>query len=684
MIYLVTEQGEYLNSNLYKVISVEESLRLLDTITNVGLDIETDGLDPHLKNILLLQLGNKDFQVVIDCTTVDILQYKSYLEDPSRLFIGWNLKFDIQFLYNYDIIPRKIHDGFIAEKIIWLGYPEGSYSLSLKSAAEHYLNISLDKSIRETIGLVALNDDIIKYAAEDVVYLEDIMNKQIDTLRERGQLNALKLENFVVPVTAYFEYCGIKLDVEKWRVKMERDREELNRIKNELDEYIVKLYSLNPTKFYPFVSIQPKNLFCSDELITCNINWSSSQQLAPLLESLGFNLEVKDKQKGGTKISTGVDVIAAQRQIDPIADLLIKYSKANKVVTTYGQSYLDLIHPITGRIHTSFNQIGTNTYRYSSGKGVNKELKPGKTIKLVNLQNLPATHETRSCFISEDNNLWISIDYSGEESIILANISRDESMIDLFLNGCGDLHSLVAKMCFPKELKDIPVEKIKDTRPDLRKKAKVPEFAFNYGGGAHTLTKKGIPLEEAIIIEKNYKEGFKGIAAYQDYQISLVLKTPYIESCPEIGYKFFVYHHDKLKTINNNLRLIWNEYLENKNTNPENQVVQKVKWFFKTKSDKERNFINYPIQTRGSAILKISLVFFFWWVVKNRLFKKVLFISSSHDENNIEAPKDIAELVANKLHECMIKAGSYICKIVPLDAEISRLDDGTLPNYWLH
>ena len=98
MIYLVTGQRTLFESETYKVISVEESLRLLNSLTIVGLDTETQGFSPFLKKLLLLQLGNRNFQVVIDCTTVDVTLYKEYLES-DRLFIGWNLKFDVKFLF---------------------------------------------------------------------------------------------------------------------------------------------------------------------------------------------------------------------------------------------------------------------------------------------------------------------------------------------------------------------------------------------------------------------------------------------------------------------------------------------------------------------------------------------------------------------------------------------------------
>ena len=80
MIYLVTKQNALFENENYKVISVEESLRLLNSLTIVGLDTETEGLDPWTKKLKSIQLGNYDFQVVIDCLTVDICLYKEYLE----------------------------------------------------------------------------------------------------------------------------------------------------------------------------------------------------------------------------------------------------------------------------------------------------------------------------------------------------------------------------------------------------------------------------------------------------------------------------------------------------------------------------------------------------------------------------------------------------------------------------
>lgn len=634
MVYLVTEQKTLFDSENYKIIGVEESLKLLDPLTIVGLDTETQGFSPFLKKLLLLQLGNRDFQIVIDCTTIDVTLYKEYLES-ERLFLGWNLKFDVKFLFYHGIVPKNLYDGFIAEKMRWLGYPSGMHSLSLKSAGENYLGIELDKSVRgEIIWRKQLTDEIIIYSANDVKYLEDIRDKQLEILLPRGQKLALEVENKAILPTAYFEFCGVNLDIDKWKAKMVKDQEALDKAKDKLDNYVVEMYNKDRS-LSKFIKIVEPDLF---GFVTpgpaCAINWNSSRQVIPFLESLGFNLETRDKSTGGMKKSVDATVIEGQKSVHPIADVYLEFKAAQKVTSTYGQNFLDLINPATGRLHTSFNQIGTDTHRYSSGGGEDKEVIPGKKVPLVNLQNLPADAETRACFCAEKGNKWISADYSGEESVILANIARDKAMIELFTNGCGDLHSLVAKMVYPNELHDIAVEDVKKLRPDLRKKAKAPEFTFAYGGDANTLIGRDhIPEEEARQIEANYRKGFKGVAAYQAYQRKIVMQLGYINTCPEVGYRAYIYDYDKLKETQDKFcKEFWDKYRVLKVNDPTNPIVEEVRHYFKRKSASERQSINYPIQSRGSAIFKICAVNLFNWVVDNGLFGKVKFCIPAHDK----------------------------------------------------
>ena len=97
----------------------------------------------------------------------------------------------------------------------------------------------------------------------------------------------------------------------------------------------------------------------------------------------------------------------------------------------------------------------------------------------VNIQNLPSDAETRSCFVAEEGNVWISCDYQSQESRLIASIANDKAMIDLFENGCGDVHSLVAKMSYPDIIQDTPVEEIKAKFKHYRQEAKGIEFTIN-------------------------------------------------------------------------------------------------------------------------------------------------------------------------------------------------------------
>lgn len=136
MIYVVTQQI-LPESSKFEIISVEESLRILQPIDIVGLDTETTGINCHNDTLLSLQLGNFDFQIVIDCTTIDITFYKEYLES-DRLFLFWNARFDLKWLYRYNIVPKRVYDGLLAEKLMWLGYPT-------VLSPETYENIKCDR-----------------------------------------------------------------------------------------------------------------------------------------------------------------------------------------------------------------------------------------------------------------------------------------------------------------------------------------------------------------------------------------------------------------------------------------------------------------------------------------------------------------------------------------------------------
>ena len=679
MIYIVSRQQELFNDKSFKCINIEESLELLKDMNPIGLDTETTGLDCWTDKLKLLQLGNRDIQIVIDCFTIDIENYRSILENPSKTFLGWNLKFDLKWLYRHNIFPYNVYDGYLAEKLLWLGYPAGLHPLSLKYASEHYIGVERDKSIRGKVIWAGLTDDVIRYSANDVRYLEDIILVQYEELKRKQLTKAIRVENmFVIPL-AYTEYCGIHLDVEKWKAKMIKDQKKLNDSLKALNTWVTTHYPND--KRFTKVDLQGDlwNGFNTEP--QCMINWDSPKQVQILLEELGFNLDVKDKKTGGIKKSIDAKVIKPQKNVSDIAPIYLAYKEASKVTSTYGQNVLNQINKVSGRIHTNYSQLGADTTRITSGG------KDGN-IEYINLLNMPSDEETRACFTAEKGNSWISIDYSGQETYLLASIANDKAVIKELTEGSGDIHSLTAFLSYKEIPRDTPIKDIKKLYHNLRQEAKGIEFSINYGGDANTISQnKGIPIEEAQKIYNAYMDGFQGIKAYQSFRRKDWFNKGYILLNPITGHKAFIYDWEDLVSIRKAMNEpgYWDEYRRKKEMGDfENPQVVEVRHFFKRKSVSEKQSINYPIQASGSMCLRYSLIYFFEYLRENKLLNKVKICVPPYDEINCEAPKEIALDVAKKLHECMVKAGAIFCTRCKLDADISFNADGTLPDHWVH
>ena len=164
----------------------------------------------------------------------------------------------------------------IVEQLLHLGYPAGIISYSLASVAKRLLGIDIDKTIRGQIIWRGLDTEVIKYAATDVVYLEDIMLKQQQECKNKGCIIGAKLECDFVPAIAYLEWCGIKLDEAKWKAKMNNDKINLVTSKKVLDDYIISIPRLSK---YTKVELQGSLFDGFDTDPKCIINWDSSQQV---------------------------------------------------------------------------------------------------------------------------------------------------------------------------------------------------------------------------------------------------------------------------------------------------------------------------------------------------------------------------------------------------------------------
>ena len=569
MIYLVTADQQLFKSDVYEVISVAESLAIMKDWKMVQYDSETDGRDAHVNHLLCAQFGNKkvNTQIVVDCSTVGIKLYKEILE--SKLIIGHNLKFDLQFLYNYNITPLNVYDSMIVEQLLHLGYPSGQVSYSLKETAWRRLGINIDKTVRGEIIWRGLDERVISYAAGDVLYLEDIMWSQVADCKAKECLVGAKVECDFVPSIAYMEWCGIKLDETKWKEKMKNDKVKLQESIKDLNSFVINTPSLSK---FTFVDRQG-DLFSGFNLEPqVKINWSSSKQVIEVAKILGFDTSVKDKKTGEDKDSVLEKHLSTQKGInDEFLKLYFDYQEHAKVVSSFGQGHLDAINPNTGRLHTSFKQLGASSGRLSCGSNQpNTDLAklkglPAKCCKYMNIQQLPADEPTRSAFVAPRGYKFVSADFSAEESRLGADIYQDKEFLKEFTEGSGDTHSMFAWMVFRKECEECGCKGVADVKklaPQWRKKVKGVEFAYMFGAAAPTIsTSANCSVEEAQRYIDTLDKAFIGMSTFAKKGSQFVRSHGYILINPITGHKMYWWDWNDWKERQKSFtQEFWEEY----------------------------------------------------------------------------------------------------------------------------
>ena len=751
MIYLVSKNKSLFGSKRYKEVSFEEAMKVIEPLKLPQLDTETTGLDEHNKRKLTIQIGNKIKQVVFDWTTLTISEknkLKEYLESDDRTFLGWNLMFDLRFLYSVNIWPKHVWDGYIGQKLLWLGYTrEDLISLfiehgydpvyagySLKAACHNYLDYDLDKSVRGKIINEGLTEEVVVYAAGDVMWIEDIKNEMDKLLDQEELQTAMYVECEFIKGLAYFQYCGVLLDTNKWLAKMDKDLANMKAAEDKLNKWVVEWEARQDEKYeirypgleeegndiaiekltkkllkqgfvrwpqedlstawgntisayrrrvegsYTTVNLQGDLFEGFDTERKCKINWRSPEQVIGFFKKLGIKTETFDKKTKKKKDSIDKTILKPQKDKFPIISIYLEYRKAAQVVSNFGQNWLDAINKGDGRVHPELNPIGTDTSRVSSGGGQYD----------LNIQNIPHDPETRACFISAPGNVWISADYQSQESRIIASVSNDPAMLDLFINGSGDVHSLVAKMSYSQYIpSDLPVEEVKAFSKnsvknggiDYRQEAKGIEFAINYGGDHNTISNnKGIPLEEAKQIYDNFMEGFPGVASYQKYCRMAVMRDGYILMNPQTRHRAHIPELKFIREMQEKMQNseFWDYYREMKRDAPECETVRSVSKFFGIKSQCEKNSINYRIQNRGAMCFKFASIKLFRWICENNYQNIVKMCVPVHDEFNLECPKEMAEEVSKKLIQCMEEGAKPFCKRLHLGADVDIND------HWVH
>lgn len=691
MIYLVSNKIDVNVPDIQK-ISVEDSLRMMSSWPVVQFDTETTGLDARLCVLIALQFGYKDFktgqqdQVVVDCRSVSPLLYKEFIE--THHLIGHNLKFDLQFLYNENIIPLNVYDTMICERVLYLGYAPRQVSFSLQSLISRYLSVELDKSFQAQIAIKGLTLEGIRYSAGDVVYLQDIRRKQMDVAKSRNSIGAFKVECACVPAMAYLEWCGIYLDANAWKQKMIKDAAAADKALSDLNQMI----GTHPK----LAERYGKSVYCENSLFDnpdeptwgSTINWNSPEQVIPIFQTLGFSTVTVDKKTHEEKDSVLKDVLAGQKGIDDaFLGCYLNYKNKQKRMDSYGKKYLNQINPKTGRLHTIFRQIGTKSGRMASGNSkqynVDLALASGLQVNEVtycNMQNLPRDAETRACFKAMPGNVFISCDYAAEESRVQADVWNEKTLLDSFAQGI-DTHNLYAKMCFPEELKDVDVKDVKKVRPDLRQLAKSAEFATAYGSdGSSIATKIGVAREKAKDMVAGIVKGMPGMVAFKKATAKFLLKNGYMVIHPQTGHRIYWPGWSTYKSEAERMdRQFWEDYELYHKGKKNDPVCEMVKKHRKQRASwLEKNVLNYPIQGGSAIVLKRAAAELFRWVVKNNYFNKIWFCVFVHDEIDVECPKELADICAAAMSKIMTDASAMYYKKLPIPATCD------IDTYWKH
>jgi DNA polymerase I-like protein with 3'-5' exonuclease and polymerase domains len=443
-----------------------------------AVDSETTGLDPHIDNMVLLQIGNPEVQYVIDVRRVDIAPLAEFFDSERIRKIFHNAKFDYKFLrkkYGFNI--RSIRDTFLAEKCLNAGRKKAGFGLA--AVLQSYVGIEMSKEHQTSFRLDGdFTEDQIAYAAKDVEFLHQITREQQAQLIQKNLVNTYILECDAVPCIGDMELAGMALDVQGWRDIMEYNQSEADKCVSRMNKVAANYFDL-------------------DLFGNVDINYGSQQQVLKLLQKLDTKVPTYNRDTKQTDyepiMDTSDGTLKKIKDNDFINDL--KKHRSHLVrVNTFGESFVSAIHPITGRIHCLFNQYGTETGRLSKAKD-----------SPINPLNIPRDKAYRNAFIAEPGYTVETDDYAGCELRIWAEISEDPGLLEIFENGL-DAHCYVASKLYG-------VEVTKDNEhKHLRTPAKNLNFGIAYGSGPgrlhDELNASGFPstYDEAKGLYKNYTD----------------------------------------------------------------------------------------------------------------------------------------------------------------------------------
>lgn len=568
---------------------------------SISFDTETTGTDANLAELVGLSFSispGEGYYIPVpeDATAAQAIveEFRPVLENEQIAKIGQNIKYDMLVFKWYGVeVKGELFDTMLAHYLI---DPDTRHNMDILS--ENYLGYT-PISITSLIGAKGKAqgtmrdvpvENVVDYAAEDADVTLQLANVFKPMLKERNaEKLAAEIENPLIYVLADMEKEGVRIDMDTLRT-----------YSGELQEEIIKaeqrVYDKAGLKF----------------------NLASPKQLGEVLFD-HLKLDPKAKKTKTGQYQTGEDVLTLLAHKSDIVQDILDFRQMQKLKSTYVDALPLLVNPKTGRVHTSYNQAVAATGRLSSNN--------------PNLQNIPIRtergREVRKAFIARDaDHILLSADYSQIELRIIAEISKEENMLDAFTKGI-DIHTATAAKVY-----GIGIEEVD---PSQRRNAKAVNFGIIYGQSAFGLSQNlNIPRKEAAEIIEQYFIQYPGIKRYMSDTMNFARENGFVE------------------TIMGRRRYL-------RDINSANATVR---------SYAERNAINAPIQGSAADLIKIAMINIHHDIKAQGLQSKMTM--QVHDELVFDVVKtevdQMKAIIANRMK-------TAIKTQVPIEIEIGEGDN---------
>ncbi len=533
---------------------VRDAAALRETVAEVlqydmfCFDLETTGLDVFRDRIVGLSLAVKPHEAWyipfnLHDTATDAAQrnkieseYAAILrplfENETKAKVGQNMKFDILFLRSLGIgVQGRKYDTMLLHYLL---DPEARHGMN--ALAERYLGYApieietlIGRGVKQlTMDMVGL-ERIAEYAAEDADITLQLYHALYPSVVQQNQTALYeRIEEPLIDVLADMEWTGVRIDS-------------------------ASLAHYSATMTEQLSALQERIRTMADDPA---LNINSSRQLGELLFTK-MRITDKPKMTKTKQFCTDEEYLQGFAHQHAIVDTILQYRGIKKLLSTYIDALPLLVNPVTGHIHTSYNQAVTATGRLSSAN--------------PNLQNIPVREEIgrpiREAFIpSDDRHLLLSADYSQVELRLMAHLSGDESLREAFMHG-EDIHAATAAKIFGKPLDEVTSEE--------RRRAKTANFGIIYGISAFGLSQRlDIPRSEAKALIEGYFASYPKVREYMERVT---------EQARQEGY---------VTTLFGRRRYLADIASRNANA----------------RAFAERNAINAPIQGSAADIMKIAMI----------------------------------------------------------------------------